>query len=153
MSGEALRTRLFVVDLQGHEKREILKEMTEPLRSVGVQDCEALVDAVMAREELETTAIGEGLAFPHARVSLVRDLYLVVGRSPKGVDFCSRDKRPVHLVFLTVAPPEKNREYLMTIARIAHFLKSNNVKDKLLRAQNTQEAKDILLRGAFAIEE
>lgn len=149
MSGEAFHARLFVVDLQGHSREEVLREMAEPLRSAGVEDCETLIKALIAREELESTAIGEGLAFPHARVSVVRDLYLVVGRSLEGVDFCARDRRPVHLVFLTVAPPEKNREYLMTIARIAHFLKSNNVKDKLLRAENTREAKEILLKGAF----
>jgi len=87
-------------------------------RSVGL-DPNHVADAVLAREELMGTAIGEEIAVPHARLEGLSRPVLVIGHSEEGIDFNSPDGRPVRLIFLLLTPKEEDAAQIQIIGQIA----------------------------------
>jgi PTS system nitrogen regulatory IIA component len=71
-----------------------------------IKDRGLILEMLLNRESLGSTAIGKGVAFPHGRTLAVRDLSIVYGRSVAGIDFDSVDKKPTHVFFLIIAPPQ-----------------------------------------------
>lgn len=106
------------LDLEGKKKEEVLRELLDVARKG--KDSELLVSTLLKREDLGSTGIGKGVAIPHGRSLVVEKLEIVVGRSNVGVEFNAIDKKPVHLFFLIVAPPQDpGNQYLITLGRVA----------------------------------
>jgi len=135
---ELLPAEAVMLQLESTEKVAVIKELTRLLGSDVVADEKALLEAVLRRENLESTGIGMGVALPHARTSAVRRTALAFGRSENGVDFSSLDRRPSHLVFLIVAPEDRKTEYIMTLARVSKLLRREEVRSELSRADTAE---------------
>lgn len=104
--------------LRAKKKNEVLKELVNIIKKG--EDVVLLYETLMKREELGSTGIGKGIAIPHCRSLLIDKLEMAVGWSVKGVDFDSIDKKPAHLFFLIVAPPQDpGNQYLITLGRVA----------------------------------
>lgn len=84
-----------------------------------------LFERIKYRESLGTTGIGEGVAIPHARNPLVREMVLLVGRSKTGVDYASLDGKPVNLFFMLLIPQEEKVKNLAVLAEIARMVKKS----------------------------
>ncbi len=128
---ELLPPEAVILQLESAEKVAVIKELTRLLGSDVLADEKALLEAILRRENLESTGIGMGVALPHARTSAVRRTALAFGRSEQGVDFNSLDNRPCHLVFLIVAPEDRKTEYIMTLARVSKLLRREDVRSEL----------------------
>lgn len=129
-----------MLDIKSEEKVAVIKELTQILIDKNIiADPEAFFDAVLKRENMESTGIGLGVAIPHARTGAVKNIAVVFGRSPKGVDFSSLDGQPSNLIFLIAAPEDKKTEYIMTLARLSKLLRKSEARTRLLNAQNPQE--------------
>lgn len=83
---------------------------------------EEVFDDVMRRELAQSTGIGEGLAFPHARVDKWGDFAMAIGINDKGIDFTSLDSAPVQFVFLMISSNKEPYIILQTMAAIIKFL-------------------------------
>ena len=86
-----------------------------------------------------TTGIGAGVAVPHAKTALVKELLVAVGLSRTGIDFSAVDGDPVHVIFLIAAPPEATAEYLALMKWVVSLTRSKYWM-KLIRACKTPEA-------------
>jgi PTS system nitrogen regulatory IIA component len=94
----------------------------------------------MAREQVGTTALGKGLAVPHARTALVTTLSVVIGRSVEGVDYGAPDRKPVHIFFLVLGPNEDpSQQYLSFLSTIVKVFKARAMKRRLLGAGSFEE--------------
>ena len=132
----------IIYDFEGEDKNILIKEMGGILTASGeVADEDDFIDGIIKREDVESTAIGNGIAIPHTRGEFCKHLAISIGMSKKGIDFNALDGKPVHIVFMIAAPEEARKEYLQVIAKIARFLKSENNKKRILDA-NTKD--DIL---------
>src|SRR5437867_4063947 len=90
-----VREDLVIADLKGRDKLAILGELAGHFaRRVSGVEPEALVKVLVERERLASTAIGEGVAIPHAKFDAVGQLVACVGRTREGVDFESIDGKP-----------------------------------------------------------
>ena len=110
------------LDLDAQSKEEALKEL------IGLLDVneksDELFKLLKKRETLGSTGIGKGVAIPHCRSMVVDRLRVVYGRKNDGLDFEAVDGKPVHHVFLIVAPPvEISNQYLPVLGKIAQFCK------------------------------
>jgi PTS system nitrogen regulatory IIA component len=85
----------------------------------------------MAREALGSTAIGQGIAIPHAKSDCVDKLVAAFGLSKKGVDFDSLDGELAYIFFLLVAPRDSAGPHLKALARISRLLKDKYFRDTL----------------------
>lgn len=130
----------IILDVKNEEKVAVIKELAQILIEKNIiTQPEEFYTAVLKRENLESTGIGQGVAIPHARSSVVKNISVIFGRSQKGVDFSSLDNLPSHLIFLIAAPEDKKTEYIMTLARLSKLLRKNDARSRLLNAQSPQE--------------
>lgn len=119
------------LDLQGSTKDDVLKELIGLLK-LDEKSEGMLFKMLKRRENLGSTGIGRGIAIPHCRSLVVNKLRVAFGRKPGGVDFKAMDDKPVHFLFLIVAPPlEVSNQYLPVLGKIAQFGKEADVPDKL----------------------
>ena len=92
------------------------------------------ITEVLNREKIESTGIGEGVAFPHARTDAVSRIVIGIARSRAGIDFRALDGRPVQLVFMLGVPRNNVQEYLEVLARLARMVKEKEIRENILEA-------------------
>ncbi|MDD4953503.1 MAG: PTS sugar transporter subunit IIA [Candidatus Omnitrophica bacterium] len=129
-----LSKKAIVMDIKSTKKEEVIKELVDSLINAG--DIEKrhrnkLIDALMAREALGSTAIGQGIAIPHAKSDSVSKLVAAFGISKRGVDFDSLDGELAHIFFLLLAPQDSAGPHLKALARISRLLKDKYFRDTL----------------------
>ncbi len=140
MSGD-----LMLMDLKSKKKVDVIDELVRLLAQAGcVRDVDGFAATIQRREELESTALGGGIAIPHGRDHGVEDLKVAFARSREGVDFRSKDNKPVHLIFMIAAPDSLHREYLQIVAKIARLLKSKIMRETLLRCETPKDVMELV---------
>lgn len=126
-------------DLQATEKDEVMSEMVR-LLDLDPRAGDTLLRVLQRREQLGSTGMGRGIAIPHCRSLVVSRLRVAYGHSRRGVEYHAIDGRPVHHLFLIVAPPlEISNQYLPVLGRIAQFAKEADVPDRLARLTQPDE--------------
>ncbi|TAM39308.1 PTS sugar transporter subunit IIA, partial [bacterium] len=98
-----LSKKAIITDIKSTRKEDVIKEMVDLLiasEDVEKRNRNKLIDALMARESLGSTAIGQGIAIPHAKCDCVDKLVAAFGLSKKGVDFDSLDGELAYIFFL-----------------------------------------------------
>lgn len=110
--------------------------MTEAVGEAGDIDPVALELAVRAREEIMSTGIGNGVALPHARISGLEDVWVVVGISPHGIDFDAPDGKPANLIFLILTPEDDPGAQLDIAAEITRRFRDQETVDAALRTEH-----------------
>lgn len=121
--------------LHASSKRQALQALCETLAQSAGLDPRAIFDAVLMRERLSGTGMGEGVAIPHARAVGAQRPIGAFARLDPPVDFDSLDGRAADLVFLLVTPAERGADHLKALARIARFLGRGEVRDRLRAAR------------------
>lgn len=134
---DVLKENLVFLNFEAANKEEAIEKFINCLENTGtIKEPNALKDALLEREKLGTTGIGNGIAMPHARSSAIKDLTVAFFRSEKGFDFKSMDSDPVHLVFLLLAPVSSGGPYLKLLAKISRLLRSEDFRLSLLNAKD-----------------
>lgn len=119
------------LSLEDDTKDGVLKELIG-LLALDEKSEAMLYKIVKRRENLGSTGIGRGIAIPHCRSLVVKRLRVAYGRKLAGVDFKAIDDKPVHNLFLIVAPPlEVSNQYLPVLGKIAQFAKEPDVPQRL----------------------
>ena len=135
-----LGSDMVIPNLKGGSKAEVIEEMAQWLsRSLPHLDAQKLVQVLLEREKIGSTAIGEGVAIPHGKLAGIDKVLGVFGRSAAGVDFASVDGYPTHLFFLLVAPENSPGDHLKALARISRILQSANFRTRLMQAGSAAE--------------
>jgi nitrogen PTS system EIIA component len=118
-------------DLQAVDKDAALTELVR-LLGVDGRAGETLLRVLQRRESLGSTGMGRGIAIPHCRSLVANRLRAAYGHSRRGIEFQAIDGKPVHHLFLIVAPPlEISNQYLPVLGRIAQFAKEPDVPERL----------------------
>lgn len=129
-----LSKKAILPDIQSTKKEDVIKDLVDVLINAGEIEKRCrnkLIDALMSRESLGSTAIGQGIAIPHAKSDCVSKLIAAFGLSKKGVDFDSLDGEPAYIFFLLVAPQDSAGPHLKALARISRLLKDKYFRDNL----------------------
>jgi PTS system nitrogen regulatory IIA component len=126
--------------LKAREKDAVLAEMATGLVvNHPALDGKKVLEVLVERERISTTAIGEGVAIPHGKLRGVERVLGIFARSPEGVDFASLDGRPTHLFFVLVAPENAAADHLKALARISRLLKDPSFRRRLLEAKTKKD--------------
>lgn len=113
---------------------------------------EALITAVLGRENTMTTAVEEGIALPHARIaSLIRPM-IVFGRAPSGIEWNSPDGKQSHLIFLILTPKEDDDIQVQILRIIARAMNESQIRERLIGA-DTRESLWEALKEAFTVHQ
>ena len=140
-----LKEEVFKLHLESKDKKGVIEELvTLLLATKKIKNKRALLEAIIKREELESTGFGEGVAIPHARSNAVKDIALAFGLSKEGIEFGSGDRRPAHFIFLIVAPEAKDIEYIKLLASVARLLSRGGFRKKLKGVSSYKEMIELI---------
>lgn len=143
---DILKKDSVLAELRGKNKESIISELTGFLKESGIIKSEdVLKSALMEREKLGSTGIGENVAIPHAKSDEVDQITTVFGRSIDGIDFESLDQKPVHFVCLVIAPAASTGHHLKALARISRLLKSQALRNDILKANSAKDIYSVLV--------
>lgn len=136
---DLLLSNAIVARARWQGKKQVLSEMSGMMaRALGL-DPREVHDAVLERERLGATGVGEGVAIPHARIeSLSRPVGGFV-RLLEPADFEAIDERPADLIFMLLAPTDAGADHLRALARAARMFRQERIRDAL-RAAQTEDA-------------
>ena len=132
--------------LEGTDKESVLRSVVEVMRLPEEVDREFLLRVLLARENLESTGIGDGVAIPHVRSPIVLNVshpMITLCFLEKPVDFGALDGKPVHTLFSLISPT--TRAHLHLLSRLAFGLRDPHFKSVILR-QGLRE--EILTAGS-----
>ena len=132
---DLIRREMIVPALAATDKRGILEELAAHVARQNPKiDRATLARVLIDREQLASTAIGEGVAIPHGKLAAVGEIVACLGRAPAGVEFDSMDKQPTFLFFVLVAPENSTGSHLKALARISRVFKDSEFRRRLLSA-------------------
>ncbi len=135
------------LDLDAATREDVLRAMVEDMRDAGyLKDVDGPYRSLLEREGVQTTAIGEGIALPHARTQFCDEPRFAAARLANAIDYDAPDSIPVDLVFVVFGPPEAPAEHIRMIARIARVVQSPAVAASLRDARSEDEFRDVLER-------
>ena len=119
----------------GRQLAAFLKR-THGLTELTVDD---LVESIEEREKSISTAMGSGVAIPHAKLPSGPDIMGVMGICPNGIDFDAPDNKPVHYIIMIATPREHQQRHLQVMAAVARMISDTNTRAKLLVAKTPAE--------------
>lgn len=127
------------------DKADAIKQMVQLMVKEGnIADPEAYQAAVEAREAQSTTAIGDGIAIPHAKTNAVKAPGLAAMTVPDGVDYDAPDEEPSDLIFLIAAPNTEDNVHLQVLSRLSELLMDDDFTDSLRAAKTPEEFRGII---------
>ena len=128
------------VPMKATAKEDAIREMVDILVEAGkVRDPAPVCKAIMDREAIESTGIGNEIAIPHGASNQVRQLVAVFGMPAEPMEFGSLDGRPVRLMIMLVSPPGQSGPHLRILSRIARLLHNETFRTSLLEATTADE--------------
>ena len=137
---DILTPEAIAPEMQAGSKTAALEELAALVAGLHSEiDRARLVEVLVEREALGSTAIGEGIAIPHGKLSTVSGVIAAFGRSVRGLDFDSLDGHPTHLFFLLVAPEESAGIHLKALARVSRLLKEKSFRERLCAGSTREE--------------
>jgi mannitol/fructose-specific phosphotransferase system IIA component (Ntr-type) len=142
-----LDPRAVNLRLQSQTRDDTLRELVHLIPELHDRPAEQLTlwQALADREKLHTTAVCDGLAFPHARNamgSLLKKPIVVFGRHDTGINWAATDGKPVNLLFLLAAP--SLTEHLHLLSRMSRILRNPKTREDLLHAKTPETILNIL---------
>ncbi|MGD0274902.1 MAG: PTS sugar transporter subunit IIA [Syntrophales bacterium] len=131
----------FIIEnIESKDKRSVLMELSRAcIQDKDSIDPESMTNALLDREKLGSTGIGDGIAIPHGKLAGLDEMLISFGISRGGIDFNSMDGKPVHLFFLLIAPENSTGQHLKVLARISRMLKDGTFRHKLMAATSKDE--------------
>lgn len=145
-----LKPTQIIYDLKSREKVEAIEELLDILvKQKLISNKKLILTRVIDRENLVSTAIGSGVALPHARVDTDGQIAVAVGRSEKGIDFDAHDGQKVYLIILIIWNPSLPGLFNHLFAGLARFLNKAENKRRLMAAGNKTEFYNILSQIEF----
>jgi PTS system nitrogen regulatory IIA component len=138
---------LILPKIAASSKKHALQLIAERVVAEKGGDEEALLAALIDRERIGSTGIGNGVAIPHIKMPELQEMYGVLATLQSSVDYDAVDDQPVDIVFMLLAPMEnKTTQHLKMLAYISRFLKDENNR-RNLRAVDTSLEIETLING------
>ena len=148
--------KAIIPDLKATTKEEVIREMVASLKSAGTikaEEEEAVVSAILKREELGSTGIGNGVAVPHTKHPSAEELSATVAISRDGVDFSSLDGEDVFIFFLLVSPPDRPGDHLRGLENISRHLRGQDFCNFLKQSTTGKDIWELLAEADKSDEE
>ena len=145
---DILTPAAVVSPLRAHGKKQALQEIAQHAAALtGLGDRE-IFEALLQRERLGSTGIGDGIAIPHGRMPGIERLVGLFARLEKPIAFDALDGQPVDIIFVLIAPEGAGADHLKALARVARVLRNRTVLDQIRQASDPSVIYAILSESA-----
>jgi len=137
-------------DLHSTDKFDAIRELIRHTPVFDeITDKGVFEEAVIARERLQSTGFGHGVAVAHGRADGVDRVLIALGVSRQGIAFDAPDGEPVRLLFVIASPVQVSLEYLQALSTLVRCVRHQKVRDALLAA-DTATGLETTIRDAFS---
>jgi len=131
-------------------KKRVFERAAEAMGAALGLSSEAVYRALLAREKLGSTAIGEGIAIPHCRINECSEAAGCLVTLQEPIDYGSADGNGVDVIFVLLVPEEATEAHLKLLAALARSFSSAEVRDRVRQTQDPEALKHLLLSGDAA---
>jgi fructose-specific phosphotransferase system IIA component len=134
------------IPLENTGKEKIIEEMVELIdKSRKVRNKSQILKAVLDREAVMSTGVGDEVAIPHGKADGIEDIVAALGITKEPVDFKSLDKKPVKLIWLLVGPQDKTGPHLKALSRISRLMHKKDFRERLIKSKTPKEMIDAIV--------
>jgi nitrogen PTS system EIIA component len=145
---DILQKNGILTNLESTDKPEILAQMAKYLSTLyDIKDQDLIVRKILDREGEMSTGIGLGIAIPHARIEGIDNLYMIAGRSVKGIEFNAIDEQPVHLLFMMLSPANASSQYTNILSSLSRIMSYEEIRNSLIESDDAEKFLGILSAG------
>ena len=127
------------LDLEASDVETALGTVSEVFAPTLGLDAKEVVRALMEREGLGSTSIGDGFAIPHCKTGGLRQIAIALARYAEPVPFGDNGHDPVGFVFVVLSPPDQPAAHLQVLSQIARVLKRKDLRKQLMKAATSAE--------------
>jgi len=131
-------------------KKRVFERAAEAMGAALGLSSETVYRALLAREKLGSTAIGEGIAIPHCRINECSEAAGCLVTLQEPIDYGSADGNGVDVIFVLLVPEEATEAHLKLLAALARSFSSAEVRDRVRQTQDPEALKHLLLSGDAA---
>lgn len=132
------------LDLAGESRQAVLRQLSEVLGDAAGIDARTVLEAVIERERLGSTAIGDGVSIPHIRCEGLSEPIGAFARLATPVDFDALDGRHCDLVFMLLAPECEGSAHLRALAQISRGFRQGEFREAVRAAKTNDEIVSLL---------
>ena len=136
-----------VPELQARDRDGAIAEIVSSLDKagkLGKGKCKEITRAVIKREKEASTGMGKGVAVPHVKHKLVKDVIAAIGLSSAGIDFSALDKQPVYSVILLISPADEPDKHLQAMENVFRHLQQWKFRKFLRQCRSPAQIEDLL---------
>jgi len=133
------------VPVESKEKEAVITELVDLLNAQGLLlDRNDALETVLARERIQSTGTGAGIAIPHGKCKAVKELVMAFGIAHEPIEFQSIDGKPVKILILLVSPANQTGIHIQALARISRLMLNEDFKARLEKAVTADEVYEML---------
>lgn len=142
---DVLKEELINISLSGKSRDACIKELIGKLaESQMINDADTIFTAVLEREKIMTTGVGNGIAIPHCKHTSSPEFAVCLGIRKKGVDFQAIDGKEVKIIFLLVGPENNPGLHIKLLSRISRLMSNEDLRQQLQGCENNKAAFDLI---------
>ena len=146
---DAVQPKLIFLGLEAQNTDDALAAVARELSKATELDASLVDEALIEREKLGSTSVGNGFAIPHCKLSNLDEIVVALARFEAGVDFCdTKDQEPVSFFFVVLSPPDQPAEHLQVLSQIARILKNGDLRRELLETDGVDSIIGAIQRAA-----
>ena len=123
----------ILVDVEVESKKNLFKFVSNFFAKNDLEESSKIIEKLNERERLGSPGVGNGIAIPHSKISLIDKTKVLFLKLKSAVDFSAPDKKYVDLVFVILAPKNCQSEHLLVLSSIASFVKKKITNKKTIR--------------------
>ncbi len=149
---DILNEEQVTLELQAKNRDAALREIIATMqKQMQLAEPEKFIGEVLAREQVHSTYMGNGIAFPHARTEAVQAIILGAGRSRDGIIFGGNEER-AHLLFVIAVPRRMVNDYLVCVGALARVMSDAAKREALMNAQTSAEFIELIRAASLVLE-
>ncbi len=142
---DLLKGKYIELSLHADSKKGIITQLVDlSAKSGKIKNKKAFLKAVLERERLGSTGIGNGVAIPHAKSKEVKGFVLAFARVEEGIDFGALDGEDTSLFFILASPEEEVGRHLKIMANISRAVQDKFIIERLKKAKEKKEVLEII---------
>ncbi len=142
---QILQPNCVKVPVENKEKEAAITELVDLLDTNGLLlDRNVALDAVLTRERTQSTGTGAGIAIPHGKCNVVKELIMAIGIAHEPIEFDSVDGKPVRILILLVSPTDQTGPHIQALAAISRLMHNEEFKQKLEQTASADEVYGLL---------
>ena len=134
----------IVMNCQSRSQKNVLELISETASSISLTNKDIVFEKLYEREKLGTTAFGNGIAIPHARIDDLSEAKIIILKLETAIDFNSSDGKKVDLIISLLAPNNENEMHIKILSKIAEMLDDKVCREKIRNCLNKEEIKSII---------